>query len=106
MAVGGSGGMRISENVTQTTLCRLVFHLDASACVSSPRISVDGSPDLLLEPEFSEDVRAGLKARGEDVKDEKFLGTGVHMIAWDRNASGVHLSAAADPRKLGLAAAQ
>ncbi|MEO7109080.1 MAG: gamma-glutamyltransferase family protein [Polyangiaceae bacterium] len=106
MTIGGSGGMRISENVTQATLCRLVFHLDASTCVSSPRISVDGSPDLLVDPEFSEDVRAGLKARGENVKDEKFLGTGVHMIAWDRNASGVHLSAAADPRKLGLAAAQ
>jgi gamma-glutamyltranspeptidase/glutathione hydrolase len=106
MAVGGSGGMRIAENVTQTTLCRLVFHLDASTCVSSPRISVDGSPDMLVEPEITEDVRAGLKARGEEVKDEKFLGTGIHMITWDRAGGQVHLAAAADPRKLGLAAAQ
>ena len=107
LAVGGSGGMRIASNVTQTTLCRLVFHLDASACVSSPRIAVDGSgADILLEPEFSEDVREGLKSRGEDVKDEKFLGTGIHMITWDRSGADVHLSAAADPRKFGLAAAQ
>jgi gamma-glutamyltranspeptidase/glutathione hydrolase len=106
MTVGGSGGLRIAENVTQTTLCRLVFKLDASTCVSSPRISVDGSPDLLVEPGIADDVRAGLKARGEQVNDEQFLGTGVHMITWDRTGAQVHLSAAADPRKLGLAAAQ
>lgn len=107
LAVGGSGGMRIAGNVTQTTLCRLVFHLEPAACVSSPRIAVDGTgSDVYVDPEIPEDVRAGLKARGENVKEEKFLGTGVHMIAWDRNASGVHLSAAADPRKLGMAVAQ
>ncbi|MEO8876386.1 MAG: gamma-glutamyltransferase, partial [Polyangiaceae bacterium] len=107
LAVGGSGGMRIASNVTQSTLCRLVFHLDVSACVSSPRIAVDGSgAGIFLEPEFAQDVRDGLKARGEDVKDEKFLGTGIHMITWDRSGAQTHLSAAADPRKLGLAAAQ
>ena len=107
LAVGGSGGMRIAYNVTQTTLARLIFHMDPSACVSSPRIAVDGSgASLFLEPEFSEDVRSGLKARGEDVKDEKFLETGVHMVVWDRTSTGTHLSAGADPRKLGFAVAQ
>ena len=107
LAVGGSGGMRIAYNVTQTALARLLFHMDPSACVSSPRIAIDGSgASVFLEPEFSEDVRSGLKARGEDVKDEKFLETGVQMVAWDRTATGTHLSAAADPRKVGFAVAQ
>lgn len=107
LALGGSGGMRIASNVTETTLARLVFKMDASACVSAPRFAVDGSSSsIFLDPELGEDMRAGLKARGEQPKDEKFLETGIQMITWDRTGTQTKLSAAADPRKRGLAAAQ
>ncbi|HEX7665514.1 MAG TPA: gamma-glutamyltransferase, partial [Polyangiaceae bacterium] len=107
LALGGSGGMRIASNVTQTAVCRLIFKLDPSACVSAPRFAVDGSSaSVFLDPEFSEDVRAGLKTRGEEPKDEKFLETGIQMVTWDRSGSTTKISAGADPRKRGLAAAQ
>lgn len=97
--------MRIATNVTQVALQRLLFDADPAACVSSPRMSINAlNNELLLEPEFAEDVRAGLRARGEDVKDEKFLGTGVQLVAWDRKAGRV--LAATDPRKAGLSVAQ
>jgi gamma-glutamyltranspeptidase/glutathione hydrolase len=108
LAVGGSGGTRIATNVLQATLARLVFGLEPTACISAPRIAINGTnAEISLEPEIVEDVRAGLRARGEVVKDERFLGTGVQMIAWDRKP-GVPFTvlAATDPRKSGLAAAQ
>jgi len=107
MAVGGSGGMRIATNVTQATLCRLVFGLDPTACISAPRFFTGTSSEMVLEPEFSRDVRDGLVARGETLKDEKFLGTGVQMVAFERGKDGHRkVLAATDPRKSGLAAAQ
>jgi len=107
LAAGGSGGQRIATGVTQATLARLIFQLDPGACVGSPRIFVGGAlPELTVEPEIAEDVRAGLRARGEQLKDEQMLVSGVQMIAWDRRPGGPRLLAASDPRKLGLAVAQ
>ncbi|MDB4998681.1 MAG: Gamma-glutamyltranspeptidase [Myxococcaceae bacterium] len=108
LAVGGSGGTRIATNVLQATLARLVFDLDPTACISAPRIAVNGTnAEIFLEPEIAEDVRAGLRARGEQTKDERFLQTGVQMIAWDRKpGTQLRVLAATDPRKQGLAAAQ
>ncbi len=105
LALGGSGGRRIATETTQALFARLVFGLDASACVSAPRIYTSGA-DVFLDPEISEDVRVGLAARGETVRDEPFLGTAVQLIAWDRNNGAVRLQAASDPRKQGFAAAQ
>jgi gamma-glutamyltranspeptidase/glutathione hydrolase len=108
LALGGSGGTRIATNVLQATLARLVFQLDPSACISAPRIAVNGTnPEIFLEPEIAADVRAGLIARGEQVKDERFLQTGVQMIAWDRKPGApFRVLAATDPRKQGLSVAQ
>jgi len=107
MAIGGSGGMRIATNVTQAAVCRLVFAIDPTACISAPRFFTGTTSEMLLEPEFPRDVREGLAARGEALKDEKFLGTGVQMVAWDRAKDGHRkVLAATDPRKSGLAAAQ
>jgi gamma-glutamyltranspeptidase / glutathione hydrolase len=106
LAVGGSGGPRIATGVTQATLARLVFQMDPNACVSSPRVHVLG-PDLLVDPEVAADVRTGLAARGENVRDEVFRSSAVQMIAWDRAGPGPpRLLAASDPRKAGLAAAR
>ncbi len=109
LAVGGSGGQRIATNVTQAALGRLVFGLDPAACVGAPRIFVNGgAPDVWMEPEIAEDVREGMRSRGEALKDERALTTAVHMVAWDQNGPGHarRVLAAADPRKVGLALAQ
>ena len=106
LAVGGSGGERIATAVTQATLARLIFNLDPSACVSAPRIHVNTSPELTFESDIPEDVRAGLKARGEQLKETRFGNPAVQMIAWEHVGGMRRVLAAADPRKLGFAAAQ
>ncbi len=106
LAVGGSGGTRIATAVTQATLARLVFGLDPNACVSHPRVHVQGT-DLLVDKDVVSDVRIGLEARGEKVKDEPFGHSGVQMIAWRRNqGEPARMFAASDPRKAGFAAAR
>ncbi len=104
MALGGSGGTRIATGVTQAALARLLFDLDPNACVSHPRMHVQGV-DLLVDRELAPDVRMSLMARGENVKDEPFGGSAVQMIAWTKGPKPV-LLAASDPRKGGFAAAR
>jgi gamma-glutamyltranspeptidase / glutathione hydrolase len=108
LAVGGSGGGRIATGVTQAVLARLVFGLDPGACVSAPRIHVDGpSPEVLLPSDVPEDVRQGLRARGETVRDERYPFAAVQMIAWERGQlGGARVLSAADPRKEGFAVAE
>ncbi len=101
IALGGSGGVRIATGATEAALARLLFDMDPNACVSSPRIHVQGA-DLLVDPQIVADVREGLKSRGETVKDEPFLGSAIQMIAFDRG----RVLAASDPRKGGLALAR
>jgi gamma-glutamyltranspeptidase/glutathione hydrolase len=107
LASGGSGGTRIATGVTQVTLARLIFDLDPSACVSSPRIhATGGSADLTVDPDIIEDVRAGLRARGETLAEEKYPHASMQLVAWDRTGGRARLLAATDPRKGGMAAAQ
>ncbi len=108
LALGGSGGGRIATGVTQAALARLVFGLDPSACVSAPRIHVEGaSPALIVPSDVPEDVRVGLRARGEVLKDDPYPFSAVQMIAWERGPDGTaRVLAAADPRKDGLAIAE
>ena len=106
LALGGSGGQRIATGVTQAAVCRLVFGLDPSSCVSMPRIHVGSSPEMIVDRDVPDDVRQGLLARGEVVKEDTFGSPGVQMIAWDRGANGTRLFAASDPRKGGFAAAR
>lgn len=105
LAVGGSGGPRIATGVTQATLARLLFDLDPSACVSAPRFHTQGG-DLLLDREIPADVREGLRARGETVRDEVFTTAAVQMVAWRRGSASVQLLSASDPRKSGMSAAR
>jgi gamma-glutamyltranspeptidase/glutathione hydrolase len=106
LALGGSGGTRIATGVTQATLARLVFGLDASACVSAPRVHVSGGPDLVIEADVPDDIRAGLRAKGEQVKEGSQSQNAVQLVAWDRSGQAVRLFAASDPRKHGFAAAE
>jgi gamma-glutamyltranspeptidase/glutathione hydrolase len=106
MALGGSGGTRIATGATQAALARLLFDLDPTACVSHPRMHAQGAT-LLVDPEMAPDVRDGLRARGETVKDEPFTGSAIQMIASQRTPGApVKILAAADPRKGGMAAAR
>ncbi|HSO40527.1 MAG TPA: gamma-glutamyltransferase, partial [Labilithrix sp.] len=106
LALGGSGGTRIATGTTQAALARLLFDLDPNACVAHPRIHTQGTT-LLVDPEIAGDVRSGLAARGESVKDEPFMGSAIQMIAWDRTPNApVKILAAADPRKGGMAGAR
>ena len=108
LAVGGSGGSQIATGVLQATLARLVFGLDPAACVSAPRIHVDGpAPEVRVPSDVPEDVRRGLRARGEEVKDETYPFAAVQMVAWEKSAlGGARVLAASDPRKDGFAAAE
>jgi gamma-glutamyltranspeptidase/glutathione hydrolase len=107
LALGGSGGERIATGVTQAALARLVFGLDPGACVSAPRVHVGASAELFVPSDVPEDVRQGLRARGERLIDETYAHAGVGMIAWERGTyGGARVVAAADPRKDGLAAAE
>jgi gamma-glutamyltranspeptidase / glutathione hydrolase len=101
LALGGSGGTRIATGSTQAALARLVFDLDPNACVASPRIHTQGA-DLMVDREIANDVRWGLQARGETVKDEPFQGSAIQMIAWQRG----RVLAASDPRKAGFSMAR
>lgn len=106
LALGGSGGTRIATGTTQAAFARLLFDLDPTACVSHPRVHTQGT-GLYVDPEIAPDVREGLRARGEGVKDDPFTGSAIQMIAWQRTPNApVKLLSAADPRKGGLAAAR
>jgi gamma-glutamyltranspeptidase / glutathione hydrolase len=107
LVLGGSGGGRIATGVTQAALARLVFGLDPGACVSAPRVHVNGSSrELLVDPETPEDVRAGLRTHGETPKNDPYLRSSMNMVAWDRSGGTVRLLAASDPRKGGMSAAE
>jgi gamma-glutamyltranspeptidase / glutathione hydrolase len=106
LALGGSGGARIATGVTQAALARLLFGLEPTACIGSPRFHTQGT-DLYVDKDVSADVRAGLQARGETVKEELFMGSAVQMIAWERPPAGpAKILAASDPRKAGFAVAR
>jgi gamma-glutamyltranspeptidase len=59
-----------------------------------------------VDSEIVEDVRAGLRTRGEALTDEKYPHAAMQLVAWDRTGPRVKLLAATDPRKGGMAAAQ
>src|SRR5262249_39088343 len=109
VAVGGSGGLRIATGVTQALLARMVFHLSAEDCVSAARVHtpVDelpaGEPVLELDEGVADSLVFDLRSRGEAVRRVPNY-SAVQMIAIERGEGGsVHISAAADPRKGGVA---
>jgi len=106
LALGGSGGLRISGNVTQVLLCRLVFDKTPENCVSAPRFFAPPSgPALVFNADQAPPVGTWreLSEKGEQVRILPAPdGTAVQMISLERPAGGVTLKAAADPRKGGV----
>lgn len=103
LALGGSGGMAISPNVTQALLARLVFGESPEKAVGAPRFAVptEGST-IAVDPAATPDVRADLERRGEVVSTQRFTENAVQMIAIEDGKP----MPAADPRKHGSAMAE
>jgi gamma-glutamyltranspeptidase/glutathione hydrolase len=103
LAIGGSGGMLISTNVTQLLLGRLVFERTPRELVNDPRfyIGMRDATTLLLDPGSAPALTADLTRRGEVVQPMPYLTSGVQLVAGELGA----LEAAADPRKQGSAQA-
>jgi gamma-glutamyltranspeptidase/glutathione hydrolase len=101
LALGGSGGMAISTNVTQLLLGRLVFDKPLSALVEAPRFYVptQGPNTILLEDGAPPALTADLVYRGERVGKAWSVATAVQLLA--RSSTG--WESAADPRKFGAA---
>lgn len=102
LALGGSGGMAIATNATQTLLAALVFDHSPQRAVSAPRIYIptDGR-HLLVEAGTKKAHIEDLERRGEIVGSVKFNGSAIQMLRLD----GDKPQAASDPRKHGVAVA-
>jgi gamma-glutamyltranspeptidase / glutathione hydrolase len=112
LALGGSGGLRIPTGVTEAFLAHAVFGHSVRQCVAMRRFHTPpdyeppAGPLLELDYGATRELQADLWARGEIIRLEPNY-TGVQMVAIDRGPGGaVVLSAAADPRKAGSAAAE
>jgi gamma-glutamyltranspeptidase / glutathione hydrolase len=112
LALGGSGGLRIPTGITEAFLAHTVFGQSVRQCVAMRRFHTPpdyeppAGPLLELDYGAARDLQADLWARGEIIRLEPNY-TGVQMVAIDRGSGGaVVLSAAADPRKGGFAAAE
>jgi len=100
LALGGSGGMRISTNVTQVLLDVLVFGLTPTQAVAEPRFSIPlDLGTLRLEGQASAAELRDLAWRGELVSQEERNFTAVQVLSFEAG----RISAAADPRKSGAA---
>ncbi len=106
LALGGSGGLRIATGVTQSFLARTVFQRPVADCVSMPRVHTptDEIPPVLeLDEGVPDTLVQDLKARGEVVRLLPNY-SAVQMVAIERGPhGGIHISAASDPRKGGIA---
>lgn len=99
MAIGGSGGMTIGQNVAQLLFARLAFGKSPEELVTAKRFFAPSQGvTLLLEPGVPKALEDDLVFRGEKLTS-RALATGVQVITADVDG----LKAAADPRKFGAA---
>jgi gamma-glutamyltranspeptidase/glutathione hydrolase len=109
LVAGGSGGLRIATGVTQAFLARAVFQVPVEKCVAAGRIHTpadEGPPQLPvieLDEDAPDSLVQDLRNRGEIVRLVPNY-SAVQMVAIDRGPNGaLHISAASDPRKGGVA---
>ena len=94
MAVGASGGRRITNCVTQQIVKVLDFGMGPQAAIDSPRVDCS-APYTCIDPRLDADTQAGLKAKGHTLKpiSEKFIQSGftsfASPVAIVRSADGV-----------------
>jgi gamma-glutamyltranspeptidase/glutathione hydrolase len=100
MVVGTPGGPTILNSVLQSFVNVVDFQMNAQDAVSAPRVHHQWYPDrLFMEPGFSPDTIALLKARGHTV-EMKASNNDMNMILMD----GPWIQAGIDPRREGKAA--
>jgi gamma-glutamyltranspeptidase/glutathione hydrolase len=100
LAIGGSGGTTIPQNVFQVMASVLVRSTPAQAAVTERRFSLAArDATLVVEPEFTEAERADLVWRGEILRASQRVPLAVQLLAWGERG----LEGGADPRKHGLA---
>ena len=96
LAIGGSGGMAIATNVSQTVVDWLLHKPSAQKLVSARRFYIPiRKGTIALPPGSKPSLVRDLQSRGEVVTEQKFLTTGVQAIARKKGK----LQAAGDPRK-------
>jgi gamma-glutamyltranspeptidase/glutathione hydrolase len=101
LVTGSPGGSRIISTVLQVIVDVLDYHMDVAAAVAAPRLHHQWLPDeVRIEQGFSDEVLAGLKARGHHIA-EPMGQTSAHSIAVTPNG----LLGAPDPRLRGAEAA-
>ena len=94
MAVGASGGRRITNCVTQQIVKVLDFGFGPQAAIDSPRVDCS-APYTCIDPRLDADTQAGLQAKGHTLKpiSEKFIQSGftsfASPVAIVRSADGV-----------------
>ena len=94
MAVGASGGRRITNCVTQQIVKVLDFGMGPQAAIDSPRVDCS-APYTCIDPRLDADAQAGLEAKGHTLKpiSEKFIQSGftsfASPVAIVRSADGV-----------------
>src|SRR5436190_13587073 len=99
MVVGTPGGPTIMNSVLQALVNVVDFKMNAQDAVSAPRFHHQWFPDrIFMEPGFSPDTIALLKARGHEIE---FKGSNNDMMMILRD--GDWLQAGVDPRREGKA---
>lgn len=98
MAVGASGGRRITNCVTQQIVKVLDFGMGPQAAIDSPRVDCS-APYTCIDPRLDAQVQAGLEAKGHALKpiSEKFIQSGFTSFA-----SPVAIVRAADGVRAGV----
>ena len=98
MAVGASGGRRITNCVTQQIVKVLDFGMGPQAAIDSPRVDCS-APYTCIDPRLDADAQAGLEAKGHALKpiSEKFIQSGFTSFA-----SPVAIVRAADGVRAGV----
>lgn len=98
MAVGASGGRRITNCVTQQIVKVLDFGMGPQAAIDSPRVDCS-APYTCIDPRLDADAQVGLEAKGHTLKPiaEKFIQSGFTSFA-----SPVAIVRAADGVRAGV----
>jgi gamma-glutamyltranspeptidase/glutathione hydrolase len=100
MVVGTPGGPTIFNSILQTIVNVIDFKMNAQDAVSAPRMHHQWYPDrLYIEPGFSPDTIALLKARGHSI-ELRGSNNDLNMIL----LNGDWIQAGVDPRREGKAA--
>ena len=82
MAVGASGGRRITNCVTQQIIKVIDYDMGPQAAIDSPRIDCS-TPHTSIDPRLDPDIVAALEARGHDIRSipESFIESGYPTFA-------------------------